>query len=186
MGYIVRIDKPKNSPKGTHGWQVRVHRDEPKKYHSKLFSDKVHGGREEALAAAEAYLEQYLAEHPGLSSPQPANQPYHTGKLMKNNRSGINGVFKSCTYHGWDKKKEHKAWYWAAFCPVGPDGERFMKRFYIGTHGEEVARRLAIKFRQRWEEAMDKGEAAVAEFYQREHYDKIPDTRFGSDYWKSE
>ena len=53
--HIVRVDK-----RNTHAWQVRG----PGKrgYHSRLFSDLKHGGREEALAAVRTYLEELQAE----------------------------------------------------------------------------------------------------------------------------
>jgi len=184
MGHIVRIDHPKNSSKGTHGWQVRV--GGKRGYHSKLFSDNVYGSKGKALVAAEEYLEEFVKAHPELE-PQKNNWPFWTSEtqdVRSNNTSGINGVHKTYTYHGWDKKKKHKAWYWAAFCPIGPEGQRnkWMKRFYIDSHGEEEAKRRAIEFRKMWEEAAKQGEEALEEFFEREHYDKMVDTRFGSDY----
>jgi hypothetical protein len=63
MGYIVRLDKPKDTSKGTHGWQVRSSKKN-KKYYSRMFSDGVYGGQEQALAAAQAYLEEYHQKYP--------------------------------------------------------------------------------------------------------------------------
>ena len=66
MAYqIIRIDKDKSKSGGnTHGWQVRAGRNLKTGYHSKLFSDGKYGGRDKALAEAEAYLERYLQEQP--------------------------------------------------------------------------------------------------------------------------
>lgn len=179
MGHIVRIDKPKDNPnKGTHGWQVRV--GGKRGYHSKLFSDNPHGGREKALVAAQEYLEAYLKAHPDIATRAalPFRYP-NSNKVQANNKSGVNGVHKTYAYHGWDKKKKHKAWYWAAFCPIGPEGQRnkWMKRFYIDTYGDREAKRLAIEFRQMWEEAVQAGEEALKEFFEREHYDHLANGR---------
>lgn len=188
MAHIVRIDQPKNDPtKGTHGWQVRV--GGSRGYHSKLFSDNVYGSKGKALVAAEEYLEQYLKDHPEEAQRRtkplwPPYRQFNNGKKVQaNNKSGVNGVHKTYTYNSWDKKRKHKAWYWAAFCPIGPEGQRnrWFKRFYVDSHGDAEARRLAIEFRKMWEEAVEKGEDALKEFFDREHYDKMVDTRFGSD-----
>ncbi len=176
MAFIVRIDAPKNSKKGTHGWQVRA--GGKRGYHSKLFSDTQYGSKGKALVAAEQYLEEYLKAHPELADT--TGPPFRfddSDEVQANNKSGVNGVHKTYTYHGWDKKKEHKAWYWAASCPIGPQGQRnrWTRRFYIDTHGDEEAKRLAVEFRQMWEEAVKEGEAALKEFFDREHYDRIVD-----------
>ena len=177
--HIVRIDKPKNSPKGTHGWQVRA--GGKRKYHSKLFSDNVHGSKGKALVAAEEYLDQYKKEHPDHVKPRRLHHFIEEG-LMANNKSGVNGVFRGWSYPGWDKKKVYRMDYWAAFCSIGPQGQRnkWSKCFYVTTHGEEEAKRLAVEFRKGWEEAAVEGEEAIKEFFEREHFDKMTyDNRFG-------
>jgi hypothetical protein len=181
MGYIVRIDKPKDSSKGTHGWQVRVHTEHPGKYHSRLFSDGAYGGQEEALGAAEAYLDQYLAEHPEAAErSHPSNKPYHKGKLMKHNQSGKTGVYYTEYAPRWNKGELVS--YWCAFIPGGPDGQkRWHKQFNVERYGYEDARALAMEFRQEWEKAVDQGEQAVAEFFEEYHYSRLVDTQFGSE-----
>jgi len=175
--FIIRLDKPKNSAKGTHGWQVRV--GGKRKYHSKLFSDNVYGSKGKALLAAEEYLNDYLKVHPQHAEPP---RPHHFMEktMMSNNKSGVTGVGKSWGYPGWDKKKQYKMEYWYAFCPIGPKGQRntWRKRFYVNTHGDAEARRLAVEFRKGWEEAAKKGEAALKEFFQREFYDKMSYDRY--------
>ena len=179
MAHIVRIDKPKNSTKGTHGWQVRA--GGRRGYHSKLFSDNTFGSKGKALVAAEEYLRNYLKENPEMATKPrgPFRQQFGSGKeVQANNTSGVNGVYRTHAYHGWDKKKEHKAFYWAAFCSIGPKGQkRWTKRFYVDTHGETEAKRLAIEFRQGWEEAVKGGQRALDEFFDREFFDK-QDSRF--------
>lgn len=178
MGCIVRIDKPKNSTKGTHGWQARA--GGKRGYHSKLFSDNVYGSKGKALVAAEEYLEQYLKEHPeARADPQP-NKPFHRGRLMRHNTSGITGVYYTEYAHRWDK--ERLVGYWCAFIPGGPAGQkRWHKTFNVDRYGEQEAKRLAIEFRKEWEKAVLIGEKAVEEFFEEYYYSRIIDTRFGSE-----
>ena len=56
---IVRIDIPHRN---THGWQVRVTRQNER--HTKFFSDSRYGGSDEAYAAAKQYRDQLIAELP--------------------------------------------------------------------------------------------------------------------------
>lgn len=182
MAHIVRIDCPKNSPtKGTHGWQVRV--GGKRGYHSKLFSDNRYGSKGKALVAAEAYMEGYVKLHPEEDARR--TLPFYThfkngNTVRSNNKSGINGVYRSHSYHGWDKSRTFKAYFWAAFCPIGPEGQRnrWFKRFYVDTHGEQEAKRLAIEFRKMWEEAAKEGEKALKDFFEREHFDQMRNSRF--------
>lgn len=178
--FIVRLDKPKNSSKGTHGWQVRV--GGKRKYHSKLFSDNIYGSKGRALLAAEAYLDKYLKENPQYA--QPSHPFSFREKLRSNNKSGVTGVGKSWGYPGWDKKKQYRMDFWYAFCPVGPKGQRntWHKRFYVDTHGEAEARRLAIEFRKGWEKAAKEGKEALEAFFQREFYDKMTDNHLFGNY----
>ena len=58
--YITRFDYAH-----THGWQVRVPKNfqkDPVGYHSKLFSDQKHNGKNKARNAAIAYRDNYLLE----------------------------------------------------------------------------------------------------------------------------
>jgi hypothetical protein len=177
MGYIIRIDKPKNSPKGTHGWQVRVHTGQAKKYYSRLFSDNKYGSRGKALVAAEEYLEAYLQKHPQAPT-VPNNVPYHKGRLSRRNKSGVKGV---CRTHEFNRRGERE-YYWGAFIPRGPYGRKTTKKFYINAHGEEEAKRLAIEFRQMGEEAVDESKAALKEFFEQEHFEKMETARFELEY----
>jgi hypothetical protein len=157
MAYIVRIDKPKNDlTRGTHGWQVRG----PGKrgYHSRLFSDRKHGGREEARSAAEAYRQEVEKLYPSSS-----HSPPYKDKPQPNNTSGVLGVYRSHQYHGETGEKQE---YWVAFCPVGPSGRRYSKKFYISDEqDDEEAFRLAVELRQMWEEAADQGKEAIRRFW---------------------
>ena len=179
MAHIVRIDKPKNSPHGTHSWQVRV--GGKRKYHSKLFSDRQYGGQQAALAAAQAYLENYLAVHPQERvSPY---RPYHQGKMLANNKSGVTGVYYTEYAHRWDKGR--LVGYWCASIPTGPEGQKpWHKKFNIERYGAREARRLAIEFRREWEQVVKTGnEKALADFFEAYHTSRLIDTSFGFEEW---
>lgn len=153
MAHIVRIDH-----NHVHGWQVRG--PGKRNYPSKLFSDQKYGGRDQALKLAQAYKEKLAQEFPPLKPDVP---PYRD-KPLANNVSGVNGVHRTYHYHGQTGQKQE---YWAAFCPIGPDGNRYMKKFYINDErDEEEAFRLAVEFRQMWEEACQQGEKAIKQFFE--------------------
>jgi hypothetical protein len=180
MAHIVRIDKPKDSPHGTHAWQVRV--GGKRKYHSKLFSDGQYGGQQEALAAAQAYLEAYVAAHPKREQVGPF-RPYHDGKLLASNKSGITGVYYTEYAHRWDKGR--LVGYWCASLPTGPDGPKpWHKKFNIERYGVREARRLAIEFRREWEQAVKTGSRkALDDFFEEYHYSRLIENSFGLETW---
>lgn len=158
MAFIVRLDKEKKGK--THGWQVRGRGK--RKYFSKLFSDGVYGSKGKALMAAEEFLETYLQAHPELTTPKkPEMPPYHYN-LNRNNKTGINGVHRTMSmkpYKGGVRR-------YPSWCATytGLNGTQQKKQFSVNVYGEEEAKRLAVEFRQMWEEAVDKGEKAVADF----------------------
>jgi len=172
-GSIIRIDKPnKNGRGGTHGWQVRLSLGQHHKYYSKMFSDGKLGGREEALKAAEAYRAQLPELFPQFFQRRwPNPVPPYQKTLGKNNTSGRIGVYRTHSYHKSGLKQE----FWGAHCSVGPyNGRPAAKRFYISTYGEEEAKRLAIEFRELWEEAVWQGLDAVRDLF--EEYRQTPDS----------
>jgi hypothetical protein len=168
MGHIVRVDKPKDAPHGTHGWQVRG--SGKRGYHSRLFSDNVYDGQDKALAAAQTYLAEYLQMHPQeRNSPNVYPYGFHEGKRLSSNKSGVTGVHRTYEYGRWDTQKEHKRYYWAAFYTIDGTGRRQVRRFqkfYVEDWGEEEARRRAVEFRQMWEEAARQGVEAVKRFFE--------------------
>ena len=176
MASIIRLDKPKNSSHGTHGWQVRGRGK--RGYHSKLFSDGQYGRSEPALAAAKAYLQSYVENHP--AERDNSHQPYHQGKRFSNNKSGVTGVYYTQYAHRWDK--ERLVDYWCASLSRGPAGQKpWHKKFNIERYGYREAKRLAIEFRREWEKAVKQGsEKALEEFFEEYHYSRLIDNRFGS------
>lgn len=168
IGSIIRIDKPRNSKKGTHGWQVRFPTGVPRKYYSKLFSDGKFGSRGKALVAAEEYLEEYRRTHNFIG--EKINRPYWPKEkpLFKSNTSGKTGVYRTHDYAKSDKEKKNKRYYWGAFYSIDADGNQGVRRherWYVHEHGEQVARQKAIEFREMWEEAADQGVEAVKQFF---------------------
>lgn len=74
LQHITRLDYQK-----THGWWVRIRRKSNPC--SKLFSDGVHGGKEEALAKAIAWRDEKLKDAPKLASRtvESGSKTYKTG-----------------------------------------------------------------------------------------------------------
>jgi len=158
MAHIVRV-----KGKSTVAWQVRVGIGSGRKYHSKMFSDSVFGGSDDALVAAKKYLDDFLSDNPEYRIPQRKPQgPYHEG-LHPNNVSGINGVHREGgRIVKWRGKSKVKHPQWRANYTV--NGKGLKKSFSTFKYGEEEAKRLAIEFRKMWEEAADKGKQAVIDF----------------------
>lgn len=62
MRYISRSE---HGAVGTHYWKVTIQRQ--KRNYIRNFADQRHGGKDQALAAAQAYRDALLADHPLLS-----------------------------------------------------------------------------------------------------------------------
>ena len=171
--HIVRIDKDNSKTGGnTHGWQVRIGHDTHSGYHSKLFSDGKHeGDRDKALAAAQEYLADYLEKHPEYQESRYNEIFTHgfraDGKLIASNRSGRTGVFRSREHYRHDKSRYR--YYWAASYTIDRFGKQHINRtekYFVDEYGEAEAKRLAIEFREMWEEAAERGVDAVVEFFE--------------------
>ncbi len=117
--------------KNTHGYQVRIVRRG--KEYSKLFSDRVHGGKDKALAKAQAYEKELLAKLPPLSREKT--------KPQRNNTSGILGVSRSfMKYRG----KGSGGYYWQTTFRSPETGKPMTIKFSVAKYGEEEAKRRAI------------------------------------------
>ena len=101
------------------------------------------------------------------------------GTVYSNNNSGVSGVCRTHTIWGRGKGKG-RVYYWAAFCPRGPDGQvnSWAKRFYVHHHGEREAKRLAAEFRRGWEAAADEGECAIEQFFAAQLVEETQDTEW--------
>jgi len=178
--HIVRIDKDNSKSGGnTQGWQVRIGHDTRKGYHSKLFSDGKHNGdKEKSLAAAKTYLAEYLEKHSEYTVSRKTELFEHgfraDGKLIASNTSGRTGVFRSREHYRHDKSRYR--YYWAASYTIDRFGKKNINRtekLFVDEYGEAEAKRLAIEFREMWEEAAAQGVEAVIEFFAAYKEDRL-------------
>ncbi|MEO0558760.1 MAG: hypothetical protein AAF170_11325 [Bacteroidota bacterium] len=131
---VIRIDS-----ESTHGWQVRVYRHG--KTYSRLFSDRKHGGREEAFQAAFAYrseLEEEVAQLPD----QPPRR-----RLIRRNRNNTSGVVGISRTYKQDRRGIRHEVYAVSWNPE--PGVARGTSFSIKRYGEDTAFRMACKLR--WE-----------------------------------
>jgi hypothetical protein len=127
---ISRIDQPERH---NHGYYVRLTRNQ--KTQSKFFADKSNGGKRAALRAAKQHEAELLEQ-------AAANGKKRKQTVSSRNTSGIVGV----TRGQWEESGKRVAYWQAAW--VGSKGERLNRKFSVNKHGEERARRLAIKARR--------------------------------------
>jgi hypothetical protein len=135
---ITRIDY-ENGKNSTHGWQVRVQRNKVSR--SKLFSDSLMGGKENALQAAIQFRDEFMAENPPMSRLQLAQVEKRT------NTSGVVGVSK-VRHIDQRGDKTYEYWYWQAYWTPSP-GKHKCVRFSIDKHGDEAAYQMALAARYR-------------------------------------
>lgn len=86
MKNINRIDS-----NNTHGWYVRIYLNR-KVFASKLFSDRIYGGKQQALKNALIYRDHNLMVADLHRTPQKSSRKPIYKKPAKNNTSGIVGV----------------------------------------------------------------------------------------------
>jgi hypothetical protein len=142
---ISRVDNPASR---THGWLVTIQRRGV--IYRKHFSDGVLGGRNKSFAAAKAYRDDIVAQHPPLSMQEYSNI------IKRNNRSGVVGVCRYCASETRELPEERQRWFWVASWPL-PDGRRKRVKFSVNKYGEEGAFELALQARN---EALEKLEGA--------------------------
>jgi hypothetical protein len=132
---ISRVD---NAEKRMHSWRVDFRRRNESVI--RIFSDGIHGGKEEALAAAIAYRDQLLSCHSYLD-----HQIWKRTRLRKDNTSGIPGVGR---YKYIDPRSGYRNAFWRAVW-ADENGLRREQRYYVSRYGEVQAKRLAIAERER-------------------------------------
>jgi hypothetical protein len=148
---ISRIDQPERN---THGWYVRVHFNNTKRV--KFFSDKTHGGKEEALEQAVLYRNQAEKE---LGKPR-------TNRLViarnPRNRSGITGIQRKT------KKIRTEA------------GERVIRNVYEITWSPEPGRmkRAWVSIDEYGEEAAFRKACAIRREKEKEMYGAVVGTNW--------
>ncbi|HIG73180.1 MAG TPA: hypothetical protein EYQ24_00965 [Bacteroidetes bacterium] len=129
---VIRIDSD-----STHGWQVRVYRHG--KTYSKLFSDRKHGGKEEAFEAAVAYRSELEEEVAAMPDAAPRRRLI---RRNKNNSTGVVGI--SRTYKRDRRGIKHEV-YAVSWNPE--PGVARGTSFSIKRYGEDTAFRLACELR---------------------------------------
>jgi hypothetical protein len=115
----------------THGWQVRIQRR--KRAFARHFSDRLHGGKDQAYQAAVDFLHNIERTQPGLLRNEYANI------VRKNNTSGVPGV---CKY------RYRNTEYWVAFWP-SDGGKKKQAKFSVAKYGDGKALDLAVAARKR-------------------------------------
>ncbi|MBN1407366.1 MAG: hypothetical protein JW956_06245 [Calditrichaceae bacterium] len=133
---ISRIDS-----KNTHGWYVRIYANGGV-FVSKLFSDRLHGGKQQALKDAISYRDhnQMVADLKRKDMRSRSKRPFYS-KPPKNNTSGVVGVNEILsTSNG---KKVH---YFQA--TWSENGKARSKKYYITPNRTtQQAREAAIQHR---------------------------------------
>lgn len=140
---ISRFD---DAARHTHGWRVSLRRRG--KMLVENFPDKKYGGRHKALRLAQQYRDELLGKFPPISRKEVCQV------LRSNNKSGISGV---CTYAKRYKLRDgtiKETRYWEASWP-GDEGKNLSINFSVRKYGEELARSMAIRARQRGIEGVE-------------------------------
>lgn len=140
---ISRFDDEKRY---SHGWRVSLRRQGKRLVEN--FPDKKHGGSQRALKTAQRFRDELVRKFPPISRKEVC--------LIKrsNNQSGITGV---CTYAKRYKLSDgsyRETRYWDASWP-GADGKKVSISFSVKEYGEEMARSMAIRARQRGLECVE-------------------------------
>jgi hypothetical protein len=118
----------KGITRNSNSWIARIYRNG--KSISTSFADVTYGGRDQALDAAEKFLE-------NLNKTLPAAEPQE--RLLKNNKTGKTGVSKSHTYGGSGNKLPCYIATW-----VGKDGKQRHKNF-IYQEGDDASENQAFQ-----------------------------------------
>ncbi|MEM9444513.1 MAG: AP2 domain-containing protein [Verrucomicrobiota bacterium] len=105
--------------------------------HQKYFGYKTYGSAKASKDAAVKYRDAVMKKHPEMS-----RRDYAEIK-KSNNKSGIPGVCR--TFHT-VKGISYPVWQ-AAWSPA--PGKRRCKKFFVSTHGERKAKKLAIEARHK-------------------------------------
>jgi hypothetical protein len=116
-------------------WKINLKRRS--KYMHKYFPDAKYGGKENALEAAQAYLDSLMS-----ATSNPDYMLWRRNKKTEANTSGIVGVGRYLIRY---RKKRRLLWqaFWQ-----DADGKKHTKVFFVSTHGERQAKALAVAARR--------------------------------------
>lgn len=134
---ISRFDDDKRK---AHGWRVSLRRHGRKLVEN--FPDKKYGGRQNALTLATHFRDELLGKFPPITRKEMCQI------RRSNNKSGINGVYTYAKHYKLRDGSSRESWYWEATWPGGR-GKHVSIRFSVNKYGEELARSMAIRARQR-------------------------------------
>ena len=137
---ICRIDQPE---KHNHGFFVRLQRK--RKTRTAFFTDKMHGGRAEALAAAQQFYRKLLEK---FGPTNEMSRRWWAEIRRRKNPTGIVGVQRTV-----DRRSGRNVTYWKATWSPEPYVVR-RKWFSARKFGNAEARRLAIRARRAGVESM--------------------------------
>lgn len=128
------ITRTESTDGSTMGWNVRFRHTG--RAESKFFSDRMYGGRENALVVARMYRDARLNQL------GPQNPMRHIGRMSSRNSTGLVGVCRTTC-----QTKGHDYDYWSAQWTL-PDGRQCVRKFSINKYGEQEARKLAVQARE--------------------------------------
>ena len=140
---ISRID---NDRYHTHAWRVSLRRRG--RVYVKNFADKKCGGKLQALAQAKTYRDSLVQQHPPLSRQE------FCSVLRSNNKTGITGVYYYAKSFTRKNGEIVRSWYWEGTWPIGKSRQAH-QAFSVNEHGEALARKLAVRTRNRALTALD-------------------------------
>lgn len=131
-----------------HGWFVRIYRNS--RTISKLFSDQKYGGKSSARRLAMQYQRQKESSLPPTMHPEYSTPPFLLGgKLIKSNKTGINGV---CLVYDRQQRRKSVVGFAANY---KIKGKLYNKKFSISRYGSKrAALQAAVKFRKKMERSM--------------------------------
>lgn len=132
---ITRIESERHR---TFAWIVTVQRR--KQIWRQSFSDRSFGGKSKALAAAKAFRDRILRQHP------PMTRAEYCQIKRRNNQSGAAGVCRYAYLDGSDNKAGANG-YWLAFWTLASGKSKRMK-FSIRRFGERGALKRAVRARK--------------------------------------
>ena len=134
---ITRVDDDKYRK---HSWRVSLSRHG--KTLVKNFSDKKCGGKDSALLKAMLHRDGLVKKNPPLSRKE------YCDLKRRNNKTGITGVYTYAKSYPLSDGTIRENWYWEANWPI-TEGESASQSFSVKRYGNELAKQMAIRARNK-------------------------------------
>jgi hypothetical protein len=138
---IYRIDRDASR---THSWLVTIQRRG--RIYNRHFSDRIYGGKRNALDGAKAYRDRLASRLPPLTRQEVC------AIRKKNNRSGVSGVMRVDVEEK-SRCRLYRRIYWDVQWPIG-NGKARHKKFSVKKYGERGAFFRAVRVRKQALEAL--------------------------------